>query len=216
MTLYLGITTTKNIKLPRWAQDKPEHDGDDVITTERGDFAVARQLRALGFEAWCPRKIEFKRQGKRRHPDPIISPYLPGYVFIESSAHQYHEIFMAQGIGRTLMAIGQGDLRGERRNKDGEKVKGGNGVLDFLTWADARLAEAERIIENNDRAAMVQYSPGDPLEIISGPFMDRAVRFTAMVQEAGDMHPMVAFETELFGRVVAGKVDPLDVKRAKA
>lgn len=196
MGWYLGITTTRNVRLPRWAQYK---ETEETVTVERGEFAVVTQLQAMGFEAWCPRLIEFKRQGKRRRPDPIITPYLPGYVFVESPEERFHEVHAAQGLAQTLMAVSEAEMRR---------------VAQFRAKVDAENDRAEKIIAANDRAAMIQFASGEALEILSGPFKDRIVKFKRMVDAAHEMHPMVEAEMDLMGSKVPVRVDPLDVKRS--
>lgn len=188
MTWYLGITTTRHIA---------PHPGAEK---ERGEFAVERQLHHLGIEAHAPRKIEFKRVGKKRRPDPITSPYLPGYIFAQIPAELYATAIQCNGLRPTMLTIPEQEVRRH--------------VLRFIDRVAQENAEAERIIANNDRAAMCQFDAGQALEVLAGPFQERAVRFLRMVQSAHDMHPMIEAEADLFGRAVKVKVDPLDVKGA--
>lgn len=187
MTLYLGRTTTRLIA--------PEPGAEK----ERGEFAVERQLLGLGIWAKAPRKIEFKRSGKKRHPEPVTSAYLPGYIFAEIPAAAFVKAIQCRGLSSTLMAITPSEARA---------------VMRFLDRVDGENAEAQRIIASRDRAAMCQHRPGDALEVLAGPFRDRMVQFTRMVQAAHDLHPMVEFEAEMFGQKVKGRIDPLDVKGA--
>jgi len=188
MTWYLGITTTRLIA-PYPGAEK-----------ERGEFAVERQLRALGLQAHAPRKIEFKRVGKKRQPDPVTSPYLPGYIFAEIPAAKFAAAIQCNGLRPTMMAIPPQEVRRH--------------VLSFIDRVAAENMEAERIVASRDRAAMCQYKTGQSLEILAGPFQERAVRFLRMVKASHDMHPMIEVEAELFGQGVRMKVDPLDVKGA--
>lgn len=185
MTWYLGRTTTRHIA--------PEPGAEK----ERGEFAVERQLRALGIEAHAPRKIEFKRVGKKRHAEPITSAYLPGYVFADIPAELFTRAIHCRGISSTLLAVTPQEVRRH--------------VQPFLAKVDDENAEAKRIIDSRDRAAMCQFEPGQALGILAGPFMERAAKFLRMVQAAHDLHPMIEAESEMFGRAVRVKIDPLDV-----
>ncbi|KIC11406.1 hypothetical protein RA19_08740 [Leisingera sp. ANG-M1] len=96
MTWYLGITTTQKGTLPRNLHFVVETgEGPEIVSQKQGEFTVERQPRALGVEAFAPRKIEFKRQGKKRCAEPVTSAYLPGYIFADippmvQAAHDVH------------------------------------------------------------------------------------------------------------------------------
>ncbi|MDC0657061.1 hypothetical protein N6L27_03530 [Leisingera sp. SS27] len=161
---------------------------------------MERQLRALGLEAVAPRKIEFKRQGKKRHAEPVTSAYLPGYIFAEIPAAMFTKAIQCRGLSPSLMAVSPQEVRRH--------------VQPFLSKVEQENAEAQRIIDSRDRAAMCQFEPGAALEVLAGPFADRVVEFTGMVQSAHDMHPMIEAQMEILGRLTRVKVDPLDVRAA--
>ena len=112
-TWYLGVTTTRKI-VPMPGLEK-----------ERGEFAVLRQLTSMGIEAFVPKKIEFVRQGKRRYPDPISSPFMPGYVFLNAGPEEFYKAMDCRGLARTLMALREGELRSAKRDKSSKLVKPG-------------------------------------------------------------------------------------------
>lgn len=201
MTWYLGITTTKKVTLPSHLHFEVDAGEEkETVTQERGEFAVERQLRALGLQAFAPRKIEFKRQGKKRHAEPVTSAYLPGYIFAEIPAALYAQAIQCRGLNSSLMVVAP---------KEVEKH-----VQPFLSQVEEENSEAQRIIDSRDRAAMCQFEPGAPLEVLAGPLVDRMVSFTSMVQAAHDMHPMIEARVQMFGHSVKVKIDPLDVKGA--
>lgn len=199
MTWYLGITTTKKIApYPGWEK-------------ERGEMAVKRQLLDLGIEeAHAPVRIEFMRKGKRRFAEPTEEVLLPNYIFADIPAELFYDAIKCRGLVPSLMAIRQADLE-TYTDRDGQEHIG---LLPFMRRAEAKEAEARRIIASNDHAAMCQFDPGDTLEILSGPFMGQLVKFTRMIQSAHDLHPMVGFEGEMFGSSIPGMIDPLSVRRA--
>ncbi|MEW2911427.1 hypothetical protein [Leisingera sp. JC11] len=199
MTWYLGITTTKKVTLPRHLHFEVDAgEKRETVTQERGEFAVERQLRALGLQAFAPRKIEFKRQGKKRHAEPVTSAYLPGYIFVEIPAEIYAAAIQCRGLNPSLMMV------------SGQEVR--KHVQPFLAKVVEENAEAQRIIESRDKAAMCQFEPGTALEVLAGPFADRMVSFTRMVRAAHDLHPMIEARAQMFGPSVKVKIDPLDVK----
>lgn len=187
MTFYLLIATGKQIA-PFPGADKM-----------RGEFAVERQLQRLGIEAHAPRKITFKRQGKRRHPDPITEVICPNYVFADIPAHLYATAMQCRGLSPTTMVVSE------------QQVK--RHVRPFIERAAEKAAEAHRIIEANDRAAMCQYEPGELLEVLSGPLEGTFAKFKRMVHSSHDFHPSLEVEFDMMGRAVTGKVDPLDARR---
>ena len=165
----------------------------------RGEFAVEQQLQVMGITAWTPRKITFVRRGKKRHPEPVTEPYLPGYVFADIPAEFFHDALQARGAFSTTLHLSAGSLAAVRA---------------FQRRVEADNAEANRIIAANDRAAMVQFNPGDALEILAGPFAERLVRFRRMVIAGNPAVPQVEWETDMLGQMVRGTVDVLDVKPA--
>ena len=188
MTWYLGITTSRLIA-PTPGAEK-----------ERGEFAVERQLRDLGLQAHAPRKIEFKRVGKKRYPDPVTTAYLPGYIFAEIPAAKYASAIQCNGLRPTLMAIPHQEVQRH--------------VLRFIDRAVSENAEAERIVARRDRPAMCQFKSGEALEVLAGPFLERVLHFRRMTQASHDVYPMIEAEIEVFGQAVRVKMDPLDVKGA--
>ncbi len=184
MGWWLGITTTR-LLAPYPGAEK-----------ERGEFAVQRQLEDMGIECLAPRKVAFRRKGKKRYAEAEESPYLPGYVFADIPDHLYITAMQVRGLCRTLMIIHPEEMRRH--------------VAPFFAKASEEYKEAQRIIARNDRAAMCQYEPGQALEILSGAFSERAVRFLRMVENSGTF--TVEFEADMFGRVVKGQCDPLDVR----
>ncbi|KIC22425.1 hypothetical protein [Leisingera sp. ANG-Vp] len=151
------------------------------------------------FDGLAPRKIEFKRQGKKRHAEPVTSAYLPGYLFADIPPELLAQAIQCRGLSPSLMMV------------SGQEVR--KHVLPFLAKAAEENAEAQRIVESRDRAAMCQFQSGTALEVLAGPFIGRVVTFTSMVQAALDLHPMVEARTQIFGQSVRVRVDPLDVKR---
>lgn len=212
MNWYLLIATSKRIQ-PWPGAEK-----------ERGEFAVERQLAALGIEARAPREITFKRQGKRRHADAIVEALCPNYVFANIPDALFFQAMQCRGLSPTVMRLSAGDITGVRKMQDGTTKDTGTGLLSFLDAAAKKQAEAERLIRELEEAKtkaearearmkMVSFEKGDLLEVLNGPLAGRMARFKQMVQAAQDEQPALVVEIEGFGGWVPGKLDPLDVRR---
>ena len=184
---YLGITTTKKIA-PFPGAEK-----------ERGEFAVQRQLEALGITSHVPVRIDFLRRGKRRYAEPVTEVLLPNYIFADIPAEKYFHAVECRGLVPSMMAISQQSMRA---------------VQAFIDKSAAKEREARRIIEANDRAAMCQFEPGDLLEILDGPFMGEVRAFSRMINDDNDPHPYVGVDVPMFGKTATLKFDPLAVRKA--
>ncbi len=186
MTWYLIATTSKHIR------PFPGHD------KERGEWAVERQLRHLGCDTICPVRIDFKRAGKRRYADPVRAPYLPGYVFAEIPAETFTRAANATGAMSSFMAVTPQEMR--------------NHVRPFFAACEEEREKAEAIIARNDRAAMLQFTPGQAVEILQGPFAGRVATFMRLVMAAD--FPRLECEMDIFGAKLPIEVDPLFVGEA--
>jgi transcription antitermination factor NusG len=189
MTWYLGVTTTRQIR-PFPGADKC-----------RGEFAVQKQLEAMGIESHVPYKIGFTRSGKQRYAEPTTEVLMPNYIFADIPAHMYATAMGCNGLARTMQAVHPSEVQRQ--------------LQPFFAKCEDNNAEAMRIIEAGDRAAMCQFNPGDPLEILSGPFKGMIAEFGRMVQSARDPWPMVEGEAQILGQAVKIKADVLDVREAQ-
>lgn len=162
----------------------------------RREFDAAEECEALGITCYLPRKVEMIRQGKRRRPDAVVRPYLPGYLFIETDAEGWHMIKATKHI-RTLMGIGQNEARR---------------VMAFIDRCEAEYQARMAQIEAGERVS--EYQVGDLLEITLGPFQGALARFKRIAE--GAMFPEVVAEAELMGQVVTIKLDPLAARKRVA
>lgn len=182
MTHYLGITATRKIA--------PTPGAEKI----RGELAVKAQIEALGGTCEAPEEITFERRGKSKERKPTRKIILPGYVFFCIEDERYHLLRTVEGLGAGFMRISWFEMAHQ--------------IIPFLARAAEARAEAERIIAKGDRAAMCSFAPGDAVELLSGPFMDRAATFVRMVQQ-GDGWPMAELDMGIFGKV---RVDAGDVR----
>jgi len=179
-------------------------------TTGR-EFEVMADLAALGISHWPGKRIEFERRGKSRVAEPFEYPALPNYLRITAPSHMLADIMDIRHLSRTIKFLLPSDVRSWQR---------------FQAEADARLADARRIIAERDRLSaanasrqeiinvIAQYKSGDPLEIADGPFAGMLATFGRMVVKPGTSFPMVQATVQIFGRDNDIAVDPLSVRRA--
>ena len=163
-------------------------------TTGR-EFTVEQAIQDLGIDAWVARKMEFKRVGKHRRPESVVTPYLPNYIFIELSPDGFHEVQGVKHLAKTMLPI----PRLSQRYLDTFKARV---QAEYDAQAD-RAASGERL---------EQFTYGDTLKVIAGPFMDQLVKFKGTVERARDMHPMLTGEIEIMGQITGVEIDPLHVR----
>lgn len=167
-----------------------------IAYTARGrEFDAQEEAETLGLWAAVPRRVDLIRQGKRRRPDAIVSPYLDNYVFVEADATGWHWLKGSKHV-RSLMGV-----------PPQEVAK----VQSFIAKVESDYAQRMAQIEAGERVS--EYEPGDLLQIITGPFAGTIAAFRRVAEGAG-MFPDLVLEQEIFGRAVRMRVDPLAVKRA--
>jgi hypothetical protein len=162
------------------------------------EFEVEETLRERGFDVWCGRKVSFVRRGKKRRAEAVISPKLPNYVFLSLTPEEWHAMHSKpiKHMARTMYVL---QTRDEKQ------------LANFQYLVDAEHQEGLRVAERNDKAEMVQFEAGQDLVDLRGRFGEQALRFKRMVERAEDF-PLIEAETEMMGRVVTVRLDPLDVK----
>lgn len=164
---------------------------------EYNEFIVQKTLNDLNIKNWVARKIEFKRMGKSRRPEPTEMPYLPNYIFIYLEEIQISQIGSVDLLSNTLY----------RLNKADEGA--------FETFR--RGVECEYSIDARRRsngAVRTEFKEGELLKAIGGQFEDHLLKFKRLVERSYDYHPKIEAEVELFGQSVKILMDPLDVKKA--
>lgn len=161
------------------------------------EFDAQEECEALGITCHVPRRVDMIRQGKRRRPDPVVKPFLPNYVFIEATPAQWHDLKDTKLI-RTTMGIGEGNARLVHR---------------FIAKVEADYAERMAQIEAGQRVD--EYSEGDCLQIIAGPFTGQLATFRRIAEGAG-IFPEIVAELELMGQATRVRLDPLVARKAVA
>jgi len=175
------------------------------------EFEVMADLRAIGVTCWNGKRVEFERRGKERIAQPFEYPALPNYLHITAPFCMVSDIMDIRHLSRTIKFLHPADVRSWQV---------------FERAADARYAEAQRVILERERMSLAnasrqdminiiaQYKAGDALEISGGAFAGMLATFGRMVVKPGTSHPMVEAKVQMFGGEVATAVDPLDVRRA--
>ncbi len=163
----------------------------------RREFDAQEEAETLGLTCYVPRRVDLIRQGKRRRPDAVIRPYLPGYVFIETDAHGWHMLKGSKHL-RSWIGIGEGNARQ---------------VMAFINRVEGDFAQRMRQIEAGERVS--EYAENDLLEILDGGFKEKLLKFSRVVERANGF-PLIVAKTEMFGREVEIPLDPLNVRRASA
>lgn len=168
-------------------------------------FWVIEELRKLGINAWCGRKIDFYRTGNDRHAKAHESPFLPNYLFIEMSADQFFKATEVNFLAPTFMVVPRREVTGD---------SGRYGLNSFKSLIDAEYEAAQRV-DANSKAAIAEYTKGDLIEATRGPFADMQVWFNRVVQQGHDQWPRIEGMVEMMGGRVPVLFDPLDVRAAR-
>jgi transcription antitermination factor NusG len=169
------------------------------------EFDVASELKADGFAATVPRKVETTSRGKDRKPKLEDVPLLPNYVFLDMTVAQYHALLSSKGQYKYLASTFQ--------------IIPARLEANMNRWAAGIEATAQKEVERYKRGEELSlFRNGEHLHVTHGPFAEwldgQNVTFRRMVQAAGEPFPAVEVETELFGRVTRVTVDALHVRRA--
>jgi transcription antitermination factor NusG len=167
-----------------------------IATTTGQEQLVQEQLDALALSCAVPLRVDMRRQGKRRRPDPVVSAYLPGYAFAWFGDDDWHAVREAKHV-RSMMGVTAAAERG---------------VQAFIDRVEADYRDRMAQIEAGQRVC--EYEPGDLLQIMGGQFLDRLARFRRMVDEPGEAFPQIEAETEMMGRTVRVRLDPIAVRKA--
>ena len=184
-----------------------------IAYTARGrEFDAQEEAETLGLWAAVPRRVDLIRQGKRRRPDAIVSPYLDNYVFVEADATGWHWLRGSKHV-RSLMGVPPQEVAKVQRFI--AKVE-----AEFIA-KEAEIDRAVEIMRNREASkedrreamkVMQAYTPGDLLEVICGPFAGQIVAFGAMVERAASKLPEI--EVSLQGlEWGAMRLDPLHVRK---
>ena len=176
------------------------------------EFALVEDCGALGISAISPRKVEAVRTGNKRWPEARVTPYLPNYVFVTATAEEWHWMRDIKYV-RDIMGVPPQEARkvqsfcdlveGNFAAKSAEIDRAAAVMKNRMASKEARQ-EAIRVMQ--------QYSPGDLLEVILGPFAGQVVAFGAMVERAASKLPEI--EVQMAGMEWGTmRLDPMAVRK---
>jgi transcription antitermination factor NusG len=167
-----------------------------IAYTPKGrEFDAQEEAEALGLWAMVPRRVDMLRKGFNRRAEPVISAYLPNYMFFRSGNEGWHWMKGSKTV-RTVMGVSPGNAA----------------LVDqFIDRVEADFAARMAQIEAGQRVD--EYEPGDLLQIVTGPFAGVVASFKR-VAEGASMFPELVVETQLFGQAVTVRVDPIAARRA--
>lgn len=173
----------------------------------KGEWAVEHQLRELGCTVYDSRAVQFVRKGKDRFARPEYVPVLSGYVFADVPDELFGRAVNVKGAWGSALPIYN------RKNKNKLTETPHDALMRMFAELEEKRAEAERIKTRADLVS--EFDPGEPLQIIAGPFCDMLADFQKMVKTAHDQFPMIKAQMEVMGQKTTVMLDPLDVaKRA--
>lgn len=161
------------------------------------EFDAQEEAEALGLETYLPRRVDMIRRGTDRRAKPVISPYLPNYMFVRMDADGWHWLKCSKHVCDIMGIIPQQE----------------RAVMAFIAKVDADYTARMAQIEAGERVD--EYRDGDVLEIIKGPLAGQFARFRRIVEGKG-IFPEIEAEAELFGQSVRVTVDPIAARRATA
>ncbi len=163
------------------------------------EFEVEESIKGIGVDCWVGRKMTFNRIGKRRRPEPVISPKLLNYVFINMPAEKFHLVQETRHLYPTFSCLTDMDVRDLWR---------------FRNRVDSEYEAALWISKNSDKA-LQEYAEGQMLVDLSGRFGEKCLEYRGMVERAHDVYPKIRASVKMMNREVIVELDPLQVKAAK-
>ncbi|MAM60848.1 hypothetical protein [uncultured Maritimibacter sp.] len=157
------------------------------------EFAVCEDLEEQGISAWAGRVIRWKRAGKKRRPEPHEEPALPNYIFMALDDRSFHAALGTRFLASTFVLLGPGDRRD---------------LSKFQNIVEREYEKQDRI-RRNAELPKAEFSPGQEIEIIGGPFAEKIGTFRRIVERSNQLFPKL--EAEIEG--IRLQLDPLDVRR---
>ena len=159
------------------------------------EFEAAEEMRDLGLTVYCARKMEFKRTGNQRRPEPRILPYLPNYLFAEIPADLYLDAMAIRYMASTATPL---------IDQYVPRLK------DFIAVTEAEFSTADKIKMNQEMIA--EYKVGQALKCLDHGFNNVMLTFKGMVERGHDDFAKVQASMEMMGQHVTVELDPLQVR----
>ena len=131
---------------------------------------VAAEIEATGAWAWIAEEITHKRFPGCSEPKISHKPSWPGYVFANLDGNQFFAARSIKGLHPTRLQLCPSEAK--MLIRDVERIEERNARV-------MRQIEAGQIV--------MDYSPGDSLEILNGAFADRLASLSSIVQRDGEV-----------------------------
>lgn len=76
-----------------------------LITKPKSEIKAAQRLQALGFEVYCPTRVEVRQWSDRKKK--VTVPLLPSMLLINLPDNERAQVFVVPGVLRYLFWLGQ-------------------------------------------------------------------------------------------------------------
>ncbi len=184
-----------------------------AINTTRGkEFAVESELKSLGLHPWGPRGLVCRYVKEKRENVWYDRPYVGKLVFCLIPAIYWPDVVGLKHVIGKPLALSHQDIQGipAHTKEWGEKIPAVPGLVDFKAAVEAEYADMKRRKLNSEYEC--QYTPGQALTILDGPFEDFHAVFKASLKRAHDDYHKLQVSVEIFGRETSVEVDPDKVR----
>lgn len=133
------------------------------------EFAVAAALAEVGIEAWVARQVFPVKPPGEKVFHASQRPLWPGYVFAVMDAAAFFEARHVRHLHKTKLQMNRSEVQA------------------FSQIRDTVDAEAERA-RREIKAGTIKsnWTEGQQLEVIDGPFKDRLASFALIIERSGD------------------------------
>lgn len=153
---------------------------------------VVEDIEAIGAWAWISEEITHKRFPGCSEPQVSRKPSWPGYVFANLDGNQFCAARSIENLHQTKLQLCKNEAMMLIRDV---------GRIEERNARVMRQIEAGQIV--------MDYSPGDSLEILNGAFADRLASLSSIVKRNGQY----ILSLNVDGSAFPVQVDPADVRR---
>lgn len=184
-----------------------------INTTRKKEFEVADDLRALGLHPWVPIRRAGCYVKEKRAFVYYDAPYISKLVFCVIPPIYWLDVLGIKHVIGKPLALSRMDIQGtpeHAKQSTGEIVPPRYGLNQFRAAVEAEYADAQRHEANS--SYQCQYSPGQALELLSGPFEGFRAEFDKVIRRAHDDYAKLRLSVEMFGQVSTVEVDPDHVR----
>lgn len=176
------------------------------------EFTTEKALEALGLQVWCGRVLNHIYRRKAKKWDSEVCPALENYLFITMDDEQFHMlkhvmverpkwaipaanydddplVYSVKGMAPVLAPLSQAP-EGHKGQSDQQGFEAFRSMIDMAYGAACERVERTKRPE-------VNYSVGQALEIVGGPFATLVGEFRGLEEDNGEWKLRV--EPDIFG-----------------